>query len=79
MPPTLLVGFAKFQQIERAARGMQGVLHQVVRVPHQLQLNAFVQLVARFGLHQAGVGRIHQGAELGGGDAELALAARVEK
>ncbi len=42
-------------------------------------LDGVVQLIAGFGLHQAGIGRADQGAEFDGGQAELAFAIGIEK
>ncbi|MNN01741.1 hypothetical protein D3C81_1143690 [compost metagenome] len=74
----LLVGFTEFQQVQRSLSGVQGVAHQVVRALAQLQLDGVMQFVASLGLHQAGVGRADQGAELDRGQAELAFAGGVE-
>ena len=52
----LSVGFAQLEQVQGAIGGVQGVAHQVMRAVAELQLNRVVQLIARFGLHQAGVG-----------------------
>ncbi|MNC57772.1 hypothetical protein D3C75_1074540 [compost metagenome] len=57
---------------------MQGVTHAVVAALGQLQLDLVVQPVAGFGFHQAGIGRVYQGAQVAGVQAELALAGRVE-
>ncbi len=75
----LLVGFAHFQQVQRAGGGVQGVADQVVRVFAQLVLDRIMQLIARFRLHQAGVGRADQSAQLHGRQAELAFAIGIKK
>ncbi|MNJ33767.1 hypothetical protein D3C77_284570 [compost metagenome] len=74
----LLVGFAQFQQVQRPLGGVQGIAHQVAGALAQLQLDVVMQLVARLGLHQAGVGRADQGAEIDRRHAELTLAGRIE-
>ncbi|MNU10047.1 hypothetical protein D3C72_2569780 [compost metagenome] len=58
---------------------MEGVPDQVMGALCQLLLDGVVQLIAGFGLHQAGVGRANQSAELDSGQAELAFAVGVEK
>ncbi|MNO77466.1 hypothetical protein D3C76_685790 [compost metagenome] len=75
----LFVGFAQFQQAQRARGGVQGVADQIVGAFAQLRLNRIVQLIASFRLHQAGVGRADQGAQLHRRQAELAFAIGVEK
>jgi hypothetical protein len=79
MPAVLFERFAGFHQVDGAVRGMQGVIHPIMRVLRQLQLNAVMQPMASFGLHQAGIGGIDQCAKFAGGDAELAFAGRVYK
>ena len=75
----LFVGFAQFQQVQGASGGVQGVADQVMRAVSELLLNRVMQLIARFGLHQAGVGRADQGTELHGRQAELSFAIGIEK
>lgn len=58
---------------------MQGVADQVMGALSQLLLDRIMKLIARFRLHQAGVGRTHQCAQLHGGQAELAFAIGIEK
>jgi len=74
----LFVGFAHFQHAQRAFAGVQGVAHQVMSTLGQLLLDGVVQLIACLGLHQAGIGRADQGAQLHRRQAELALAVRVQ-
>ncbi|MNN00350.1 hypothetical protein D3C81_1129370 [compost metagenome] len=74
----LLVGFAGLQQAQRRAGGVQGIAHAVVATLGQLLLDLVVQPVAGFGFHQAGVGRVYQGAQVTGLQAELAFAGRVQ-
>ncbi|MNE18781.1 hypothetical protein D3C80_1118370 [compost metagenome] len=74
----LLVGFAQLQQVQRALGGVQGIAHQVMRALGQLQLNGIVQFVARFGLHQAGVGRADQCTEFHCGQAKLPFTTRIK-
>ena len=74
----LFVGFAHLQNAQRAVMGVQGVAHQIMGAVGQLLLDRIVQLVARLGFHQAGVGRADQGAEFNRWQAELALAIGVE-
>ncbi|MNH06988.1 hypothetical protein D3C76_1352010 [compost metagenome] len=57
---------------------MQGVAHAIVAALGQLQLDFVVQPVACFGFHQAGVGRVNQGTQLAGFQAELALTGWVK-
>ncbi|MNE80872.1 hypothetical protein D3C80_1774820 [compost metagenome] len=71
--------FARFHQADGAVRRMQGVIHPIVRLLRQLQLNAVMQPMASLRLHQAGVGGVDQCAEFAGRDAELAFAGRVYK
>ena len=75
----LFVGFAQFQQAQGAFGGVQVVADQVMRAVAELVLNRVMQLIARFGLHQAGVGRIDQGTELHGRQTKLSLAIGIEK
>ncbi|MNU95068.1 hypothetical protein D3C71_850710 [compost metagenome] len=75
----LFVSFAEFQQVQGTRGGVQGVADQVMRVFTQLLLDCVMQLIARFRLHQAGVGRAHQCTQLHGRQAELAFAIGVEK
>ena len=56
MTVVLFVGFAQFQHAQCTGRRVQGVAHQIMRADGQLLLDRIVQLIARFGLHQAGVG-----------------------
>ena len=74
----LFVGFAHLQQAQRAVAGVQGVAHQVVGAVAQLLLDRIMQLIARLGLHQAGVGGAEQGTQLDRRQAELAFAIGVE-
>ncbi|MNH12583.1 hypothetical protein D3C79_721290 [compost metagenome] len=74
----LLVGFAQLQQVQRALGGVQGIAHQVMGALGQLQLNGIVQFVARFGLHQAGVGRADQCTEFHCGQAKLPFTTRIK-
>ncbi|MNM91892.1 hypothetical protein D3C81_1042030 [compost metagenome] len=57
---------------------MQGIAHAVIAALAQLQLDFVVQQVAALGLHEAGIGRVEQGAELASGQAELTFTGRVE-
>ncbi|MCY1404596.1 hypothetical protein D9M71_198090 [compost metagenome] len=75
----LFVGFAQFQQIQGAGGRVQGVADQVMRALSQLVLDRIMKLIARFRLHQAGVGRAHQCTQLHGRQAELAFAIGIEK
>lgn len=75
----LFEGFTHFQQAQRAGGGVQGVADQIMRVFAQLLLDGIVQLIARFRLHQAGVGRADQSAQLHGRQAELAFAIGIKK
>ncbi|MND85970.1 hypothetical protein D3C80_779160 [compost metagenome] len=74
----LLVGLAQFQQVQRSLCGVQGVTHQIMRTLPQLQLDGVMQFVTSLGLHQAGVGRADQCAELDCSQAELTFAGGVE-
>ncbi|MCY1358040.1 hypothetical protein D9M69_445570 [compost metagenome] len=75
----LLEGLAELDQLAAAAGRVQGVVDAVVRAGEQLLLDVFVQAVARVRFHQAGIGRADQAAQLARGQAELALAGRVEE
>ena len=79
MTVALLEGFAELREPERALRRMQGVVHEVARVPGQLLLDGVVLAVTRLGLHQAGIGGVDQRAEFAGGNAEALLAGGIEK
>ena len=56
MPIVLFVRFAQLHQAQGAPRGMQRVMHHVMRAGPKLGLYRIVQAIARFRLHQAGKG-----------------------
>ncbi|MNR59852.1 hypothetical protein D3C85_1811970 [compost metagenome] len=58
---------------------MQGVADLVVRTVGELLLDRVMQLIARFGLHQTGVGRIDQRTQVYGRQTEMTFAIRVQK
>ncbi len=74
----LLERLAGFHQAQGVGLRVQDVAHPVIATIAQLQLNVVMQPVAGLRLHQAGIGRIDQRAELRSWQAELSVAGWVQ-
>lgn len=69
---------ADFDDLQGARGAMQAVADPVVVFMNQLLLDLLVQSMTDRGLHQAGIRRFGQRAELAGGDTHLLFACRIE-